>query len=356
MAPRVSICLPVYNGERYLAEAIESVLRQTENDWELIICDDGSADGSLELAKSYSSRDTRIRLRQNPTRLGLFSNYNACMELATGEFIKLFAQDDLLHPELLQQCLLAAVANSDAALIAVAKHWVNNQGEVVEVIQQFDKETKVSSEDVMFENLSQFTNWVGEPSCVMFPRRNVGTGFDTDFYHSGDIEFWFRILRNGPLYYLPDVLCSFRRHSASESSYNLRSLRFVCDFMRLGEKYRDVLAKRGLSDKEYLKSAVSAASRVVFSLVDDEDIEAADTSRFAELDEAKAKENLAYISKVCFEVMYQLVLEAEKSAAIRADLSQELYAAEERLSSMTNSLSWRVTKPIRAAKRKLKSS
>ena len=96
--PTVSICLPVYNGERFLREAIESVLAQTYEDYELLISDDLSQDSSLEIAHSYAKRDTRIIVSSNPKNLGLFANYNACQKLASGKYIKPFAQDDSTCP------------------------------------------------------------------------------------------------------------------------------------------------------------------------------------------------------------------------------------------------------------------
>src|SRR5262249_40381711 len=101
--PTVSICLPVYNGERFLAEAIESVLEQTHRDYELLICDDLSHDSSLEIARTYARYDTRVTVWSNPQRLGLFANYNSSIERATGKYIKLFAQDDLLAPTMLER-------------------------------------------------------------------------------------------------------------------------------------------------------------------------------------------------------------------------------------------------------------
>lgn len=350
--PRVSICLPTYNGEKYLTEAIESIIAQTETDWELLICDDLSADGSLEIAESFAQKDWRIKASCNSTRLGLFPNYNHCMQIATGEFIKLFAQDDRLMPSALSGAL-DAFSDSTVALSTGAKHWIDEHGEVVETIRQFAEDTTMIADEVIFDNLMKFTNWVGEPSCVMFPRKFVGAGFDTALYHSGDIEMWFRVLQNGRLHYSSNVQCCFRRHSSSESSYNLKSLRFALDFLRLGESYIALLESKGVSKRQYVSEAVRSAARVVFSLVDDEDVESADTGRISGMTEAASKADLARMTELCFEALFQLVMEAERANAIRTDLQTELRQAEERLATVVDSLSWRVTKPIREAKRRL---
>src|SRR5277367_4436647 len=94
----VSICLPVFNGEQYLADAISSALNQTHEQIELLISDDQSTDGSWEIIQQFSERDQRIKVCRNEKRRGLFENYNSTIGGANGEFIKLFAQDDLLSP------------------------------------------------------------------------------------------------------------------------------------------------------------------------------------------------------------------------------------------------------------------
>src|SRR5882757_11491357 len=97
--PKVSICLPVYNGERYLSQAIESALAQTCTDFELLIADDCSQDGSRAIADSYARQDDRIRIWQHENNQGLFANYNFLIAQASAPIVKLFAQDDVLLPE-----------------------------------------------------------------------------------------------------------------------------------------------------------------------------------------------------------------------------------------------------------------
>jgi glycosyltransferase involved in cell wall biosynthesis len=105
--PRVSICLPVFNGESFLPAAIESVLSQSFSDFELIIVDDCSTDRSLQIIKSYAALDSRIRYSANTEKAGLFGNYNRCIEMSCGEYVKPFAQDDILHSDMRTACCSA---------------------------------------------------------------------------------------------------------------------------------------------------------------------------------------------------------------------------------------------------------
>ena len=101
-APLVSIGLPVYNGERYVARAIESLLAQDFHDFEIIICDNASTDSTVEICTAYAGRDPRIRLYRNPRNLGLAGNFNRTVELAEGTYFKWAAHDDWHAPESLR--------------------------------------------------------------------------------------------------------------------------------------------------------------------------------------------------------------------------------------------------------------
>lgn len=265
--PVVSVCLPVYNGIKYLEQAINSVLWQSESDLELIIADDDSLDGSWDLIKKMAAQDKRIVPWRNDKRLGLFANYNACIEAARGKYIKLFAQDDLLAPQALEQMLAAFAANDNIALVVSAKRWISESNEVLSEVSTFQEDTRVAGADVVLYNLIRLTNWVGEPSTAMFPREFAGSGFDTDFFHYGDLEYWFRILSAGDLYYLHTPLAHFRRHTDSATTINLRGMYFAMDILRLGEKYRRVLEDLGESHEHFLRRAMEEIALHVDHLV-----------------------------------------------------------------------------------------
>lgn len=93
MTPRVSIGLPLYNGERYLAEALDSILSQGLSDFELIISDNASTDSSREICEAYARRDNRIRYSQLPENLGAAPNYNRVVDLAGAPLFKWAAHD-----------------------------------------------------------------------------------------------------------------------------------------------------------------------------------------------------------------------------------------------------------------------
>ncbi|MHC4329547.1 MAG: glycosyltransferase family 2 protein [Planctomycetota bacterium] len=103
--PRVSIGLPVYNGADFLEQAIESILRQTFVDFELIICDNASTDSTREICLKYCERDSRIRYHRNSSNIGAAPNFNKVFSLSRGRYFKWAAHDDLLEPGYLQKCV-----------------------------------------------------------------------------------------------------------------------------------------------------------------------------------------------------------------------------------------------------------
>src|SRR5687768_14893088 len=92
-SPRVSVLIPTYNYARYLDEAIQSAIRQTFTDFEIIIVDNNSTDNTAEVISKYLT-DPRIRYYRNKSNIGLINNFNRCLELATGQYIKFLLADD----------------------------------------------------------------------------------------------------------------------------------------------------------------------------------------------------------------------------------------------------------------------
>jgi glycosyltransferase involved in cell wall biosynthesis len=113
--PTVSIGLPVYNGDRYLAETIESILAQTYSDLELIICDNASTDATREICEQLAARDHRVRYHRNTENLGAARNFNRTVELARGKYFKWNGHDDPVPPNLLEHCV--AVLERDPTVV-----------------------------------------------------------------------------------------------------------------------------------------------------------------------------------------------------------------------------------------------
>lgn len=114
--PRISIGLPVFNGENYLGAALDALLAQTYTDFELVVCDNASTDATEAICRRYAAADSRIRYYRNPSNLGAGANFNRVFELSTGTYFKWAAHDDLIGPTYLERCITALECQPDAIL------------------------------------------------------------------------------------------------------------------------------------------------------------------------------------------------------------------------------------------------
>jgi len=137
--PKISIGLPVYNGEAYLAKAIESILDQSYPDFELIISDNASTDGTGQICRDFAARDSRIRFFQNEANIGAARNHNRVFELARGEFYKMAAHDDLYPREMLKHCL--ETFEKEASPVAVVYSYF-------ELIDEFGNSLEVRTDPI----------------------------------------------------------------------------------------------------------------------------------------------------------------------------------------------------------------
>jgi len=130
--PRVSVGLPVFNGEDYLEQALDSILAQTYSDFELIISDNASTDRTEEICRAYAAKDERIRYFRNETNLGAAKNFNRVFELSSGEYFKWAAHDDLCAPEYLRWCVEILDREPDVVLCYPKTSIIDEHGEFVE--------------------------------------------------------------------------------------------------------------------------------------------------------------------------------------------------------------------------------
>jgi glycosyltransferase involved in cell wall biosynthesis len=132
--PRVSIGLPVYNGERYLKQAVDSILAQTFTDFELIICDNASTDSTAEICQQYAAQDSRVRYHRNSTNIGGANNSNLTFEMAKAKYFRLAAHDDICAPKLIEQCMRVLENDPSVILCYTMIIDINENGEVTKTI------------------------------------------------------------------------------------------------------------------------------------------------------------------------------------------------------------------------------
>ena len=239
MMPSVSICIPTYNGAFYLEECLDSALAQTFSDFEIMIVDDQSTDQSHEIAQSYAARDPRIRVVRNSHNLGLVGNWNECVRLARGEYIKFLFQDDFLEPNCVEKMLAVCGANTSLVLckrdIIFEDESEGIRGTFLKDIQRYNMETiflgrKVISPETLckaaLDNLG--INFLGEPTSTLLHRSvfNRYGFFNSYLIGFCDLEYWIRVGTHTGLIYVPEVLAHFRRHRKGVTFLNEESRNF----------------------------------------------------------------------------------------------------------------------------------
>jgi glycosyltransferase involved in cell wall biosynthesis len=126
--PQLSIGLPVFNGERFLESALNSLLGQSYTDYELIIVDNASADATEEICRSYAARDPRIRYHRNPQNIGPAGNFYRSLELSSGHYYKYAADDDLYDPRFLEECLRVVERDPSVVCCFTPAELIDEQG------------------------------------------------------------------------------------------------------------------------------------------------------------------------------------------------------------------------------------
>lgn len=211
--PTVSILVPTYNGANHIRPAIESVIAQRNVDWELILTDDNSSDGTADIVETYG--DSRIRVERNPVNLGPEGNWNKSLSLATGTYIKLLPQDDWIAPGALARQVAALDADRDntIALAFGAREIINDRGDVL--ARRGLKSIpagRVAAPILRRECVRRGTNVIGEPGAVLFRRslaERIGA-FDGQQGYVIDLDYWLRLLAHGDGWYDDTVVSAFR--------------------------------------------------------------------------------------------------------------------------------------------------
>lgn len=212
-SPRVSVVVPAYNNAEFLAQTIESILAQDYRDFELIVADHSSTDGTSEVIGRYAA-DPLVRvLPPTPVGGGALANWNRVSEHARGELIKLVCGDDLLAPTALTEQVAALDAHPSAVLVASPRALVDSNGKVILHRRGLaGLDGLVPGWAAVRAAVRAGTNIFGEPACVLF-RRDILVqegGWDGRYPYLIDQATYTKIMLHGDMVALPKVLASFR--------------------------------------------------------------------------------------------------------------------------------------------------
>ncbi len=212
--PRVSVVMPVYNGERYLREAVESILNQTFSDFEFIIIDDGSSDISADIVRSF--RDERIRFNQQENQ-GLAATLNRGIEVARGEYIARQDQDDISLPERLAKQVKYLDSHPECGMVGT---WA----EIYLEEKKTERAHRHPSDNITLQYELLFNNPFVHSSMMLRKSALEQVGrYSTDRERQPpeDYELWSRIARNYEVANIPEILQIYREIPGSMSRTGL---------------------------------------------------------------------------------------------------------------------------------------
>lgn len=206
-APLVSVVMPVYNGEKYLKEAIDSILNQTFTDFELLLINDASTDNSEKIINSYN--DSRIIYIKNEQNLGLIKTLNKGLDLAKGEFIARMDQDDISRPDRFAKQIALFESNPE---IGVCGTWFtlfreNHEDNTIQH-PEYNDSIKIGLLTSCF---------IGHPTVMMRKKALENYRYDVNYQAAEDFELWTRLIRVTKFYNIQESLLKYRFHNSNIS-------------------------------------------------------------------------------------------------------------------------------------------
>lgn len=213
--PRVSIGVPVRNGERFLAEAVDSLLAQTYTDFELLISDNASTDGTEAICRAYAAKDPRVRYFRSPEDVGLANNYNYLFIRARGEYFKWAAADDVHEPEYLSRCVEVLDHDPSVVLAYGKARFIDASGGSLDTT---DPGFDLRSDDVntRFRYVMYAYHWVNVLFGVIRRDTLARTGL-LPAYPGADYALLGELAMMGKMFEVPDPLLLRRLHPAASS-------------------------------------------------------------------------------------------------------------------------------------------
>jgi len=226
-APRVSVGVPVYNGERYLAEALDSLLAQSFTDVELIVCDNASTDRTAEIGRSYATKDKRVRYVRNETNIGLSRNYGRVFELSSGEYFGWHPADDRSGAESLARCAAVLDYQPTVVLAYPKTKFIDEAGRVT---SEYDDRLhlQAASPSERFQQLLERLGYVNAlyglmRADVLRRTRLLGN------YPGADVVLLAELSLYGTFWEVPEFLFYRRFHTEASSSMDPDRLRRLWD-------------------------------------------------------------------------------------------------------------------------------
>jgi glycosyltransferase involved in cell wall biosynthesis len=268
VTPRVSVVVPSYNNARFIDATIESILGQTFEDFELVVADHSSSDGTWEKLQQYGS-DPRVRLLRTDTGGGAPRNWEKVTTAARGELVKLVCGDDIIYPDCLRLQVLAMDANPSVVLVAARRDLIDARGGLVNARRGLAGLTGlVPGRAAVRHTVVAGSNIFGEPACVLMRRAALeqAGGWDGRHPYVIDEATYANVLLLGDFFAIDKALAAFRLSSSQWSVHLARQQsRQVNEFhRRLADDEPGLLSGTDLRRGEVMSRAMAYVRRLAY--------------------------------------------------------------------------------------------
>lgn len=234
---RISVFMASYKHVKWLSEAIESVLNQTFADFEFIVVDDGSNDGSSDIIKNYAKKDKRIKYEIFTQNKGAISAIKKCYDLSSNEYIAIMNSDDVWELDKLEKQVEVFKKNKGVDIVFGLPSFIDEDGnELDKSLREFNDSTKLKTKEQFMNYFFFKGNCICHPTILIKKKCYEDYGFYKQTLRSiPDFEMWTRLFWHCDVLIISEVLIKFRKHSFNESDANISNI------IRANYEYKIVL-------------------------------------------------------------------------------------------------------------------
>jgi len=266
----ISVCIPVYNGEKYIEETLNSISDQTYKNIEIIISDNASTDNTGTIVMKYLDKDTRIQYSRNEVNLGYSGNLNKLIDLAQSEYIAIFHADDIYQPTIIEEQVIFLDNNPSLGGCFTLGKSIDSSGKQIK--SDFIYNSSNLQADLIVDSKFYITRLFEIGTIFICPTSMIKksvyqelNGYSLTVKYVEDVDMWARILEKYNLGIIAKELFSYRIHNNQASSYYISShrkdltvlLKYLDDYLqkhpKYREKYKDMIYERIAYD--YIKVA-----------------------------------------------------------------------------------------------------
>jgi len=259
MKPLISICMPNYNYEHYIKEAIESILSQTYSNFELIIVDDASTDNSAEIIKSFN--DPRIKLYQNTSNIFMFPTINKAIKQAKGDIIAVIHSDDLYEKTFLEEIVKAYNDYPDKKVFISGVNFYHSESNYKIPWHPYKTGGIKSQKEVLlvlatYNNIGNGVNVAIQKDCI----NKVGF-FTETFKYIGDYDYWLRLAEEYDFVYIPKILANYRIHDSNITHSLVKDMIFFREGYEVFNK--NISESKIINNKLYKKTLYIGRKKII---------------------------------------------------------------------------------------------